>query len=719
MDYFKQFKTYISNNNYPAYLSLWEEYCASDEIDGEELKFILESVKETPMKDSFGRYVEHILPLWETIEDETLAHQVLCLIFDLQNTNTKELADFALDYLKKHFENEPLFLKKLRLVGLRDGVNFQGAISNFTLLNHMKKHNFVFHTGGWGVGEIMDISLLREQLSLEFDYVSGQKDFSFENAFNTLIPIPNDHFLAMRFGNPDKLESIAKKDPLFVIHKLLKDLGPKTAAEIKDELSELVLQPKEWTRWWQTTRTKLKKDTLIEVPDSLQEPFVLRKSEVPHEETLQKALDKKPDAQTLIQLVYSFIRDFPQALKNQEFKKHLEESLRDVLNTKELNDTQELQILFFLEDLSDDAYPPVSEMIQNLSSIIDLVLNIEIVAFKKRTLTNIRKCRSDWVDIFAELLLSIDQNPLRDYIFQELMTASALEPFKAKMEILIKHPQEHPGAILWYIQKVMRNHGLPYGDQEGKNRLFEAFLILYHKLEQRKETRDILKKMYTFLTTARFANVRKIFQNASQEDLQEFLLLATKCHTVSDHDKKILHSLAEVVHPSLAKLSKKYGGDRNEDVVIWTTEEGFNKLKNNIHHIATVETVENAKQIEIARSYGDLRENAEYKAAKEQRSRLQSELKRLSTQLNQTRILTKEDVAKDEISVGAIVHFENERGEKVTYTILGPYDADPEQNIISFQSKLAEELIGKRCEDSAIIKNEPFTVKAIENYFEK
>ena len=89
----------------------------------------------------------------------------------------------------------------------------QGALSHYELLSHMAKGNFVFHTGGWGVGEIMDVSMIRQQLSVEFEYVPGKKDISFANAFNTLIPIPDDHFLALRFGNPDLLEKNAKENP--------------------------------------------------------------------------------------------------------------------------------------------------------------------------------------------------------------------------------------------------------------------------------------------------------------------------------------------------------------------------------------------------------------------------------------------------------------------------------------------------------------------------
>ena len=69
------------------------------------------------------------------------------------------------------------FNDKIRLIGLRGKENFQGAISAFELLSHMEKGNFVFHTGGWGVGEIIDV-LWCEQTRYQFDYAPGQKQVS-------------------------------------------------------------------------------------------------------------------------------------------------------------------------------------------------------------------------------------------------------------------------------------------------------------------------------------------------------------------------------------------------------------------------------------------------------------------------------------------------------------------------------------------------------------
>ncbi len=177
--------------------------------------------------------------------------------------------------------------------------------------------------------------------------------------------------------------------------------------------------------------------------------------------------------------------------------------------------------------------------------------------------------------------------------------------------------------------------------------------------------------------------------------------------------------MGEVVHPSLARLRKdKEQGDEEEDI-LWSTQEGYQRTQLRIQQIATVETVNNAREIETARAHGDLRENAEFKAALERRARLQSELKFLSDQIARARVLTKADVLADEVGIGAVVHCKDSKGEHLKYTLLGPWDADPEKRILSFQSKLAQAMKGKSVGEKFDFQGEKFTITDIDNYFDQ
>lgn len=721
MGYLQEFQTRIANSDSTGVVQLWEEYCAGDQVDAIELKEILEAFRSTPLESTLGQQVEAILPLWSKIEDADSSHDVLRLIVDVQNTNSEELAKIVFSYLKNKFAHHTYFNEKMRLIGLRTKETYQGAIRNYELLTHLDEGKYVYHTGGWGTGEIVDISLIREELVLEFELVLGRRDMTFANAFKNLVPLEDKHFLARRFGNPDQLEADAKASPVQTIRDLLRDLGPKTAAEIKEELYELVIPADDWTKWWQSTRSKVKKDTMIATPASIREPFQLRDEEVTHEERFQNSLQNKTDASELIQAIYQFTRDFPETLKNADFKDSLRERLLDLFKQHNATLPHKFQLLLFLENLfnfsQEDLGVSTEDFVRTLEDVEEIINRIDIVAFKKKALVALRQFREDWPALFLSLLLTIPQGVLRDYLIKELHQHHSQEALQKRISHLVEAPTLYPEAYVWYFQKITGGNtpDYPYNDEDGQCRLFESFLILYHYLEQDPEYRDLVKKMYTILSADRYVCVRNILQGSTLEYAKEILLLVTKCQTFSNHDVKILHSLAEVVHPSLGEKSRKNAEDEADDV-IWTTQEGYTRMQERIHQIGTVETVENAKEIEAARALGDLRENSEYKFALEKRSRLQGELKLLSEQLNKARILTKEDIEPGKVGVGTVVDIETQSGDDIHYTILGPWEADPDQHVLSFQSKFAQCMTGHALGDRFSFQGEEYKITGLKSY---
>jgi transcription elongation factor GreA-like protein/transcription elongation GreA/GreB family factor len=720
MEYFKQIQSHLQQHNLPSIIQLWEEYCLSDEIDLEELIAILSLLKPTPYSDAFGRYVDQIFPLWEKCNENEHKHEAFLLITDIASTNSKDLAQKIISYLEKRFPNEKEFGLKLKMVGLKDQDDFKGAARNFELLNHLKKGNYVFHDAGWGAGEIMDVSFIREEVSLEFENVVGRKDLSFKNAFKTLHPIAKDHFLALRFGHPDELERMAKEDSSAVVKKLLKDLGPKTASEIKDELCDVIILEDEWSKWWSNARSKLKKDTMVESPSSLKEPFALRKQEMSHEDRLIQALNLKESVPEIIDHCYEAVRDFAQSLKNKEFKEKIKNRLKECLAEPTLTKEQLFEVLFILSDLGQEQETrKLEEEIEKIEEVSALLDRLTILAYKKRLLQILQKVKTDWISTYLDLFLTIDQNPIREFIFQELMKHGKTIEIEAKIEEMLAEPHKSANAFLWYFQKIMEKGKIPYSTPDGKNRFLESLFALLYVLEQYQTERENVKKCLAILTNGRYAIVREIFQQAPKSVVQEIILLASKCQSITDHDRKILQSLAEVVHPSLSKLSQKSQDAEEEDEIIWSTEEGYFKLKDKIHHIATVETVDNAREIEVARSHGDLRENSEYKFALERRDRLQSEIKMLSTMLGKMRILTQDDVDVSRVSVGTVITFKNKTGASQVFSLLGPMDSDIDKNILSFQSKLAQTMKGKKVGDKVHIQGEDWVVEKIDSFFRK
>jgi transcription elongation factor GreA len=716
MGYLNEFHRRIEAKDFMGLLQLWEEYCTCDEVDAVELNKVLQLIRDSDYCDGFGNYAESILPLWKSIQNAQLADSIFEKILDIQTTNSPVLAELAYDFLKDRFGKDKHFNEKIRLVGLRNKNQFRSAIRNYKLLSHMEEGCFVFHNAGWGTGEVLSISLIREELTIEFENVAGKKQVSFENAFKTLKPLDKDHFLAMRFGNPDALEVMAKQDPVKVVRKLLTDLGPKSAAEIKDEMSELVIPKADWTSWWQQARTRLKKDSAIQTPTSLSEPFALREKELSPAERFIQDIEKPKKADELITMLYNFVRDFSEYLRQNEVMATLENKLK-TLESQSLNEGQLFEICCLgLETPQKATYD------RKLKQIVDksdephaLLLQIPIIALQKKFLICLREQKPHWPALFAELLTEVDQTLLREYLFKELLI-EARAVLDKQLEKALQKPQDYPEFIYWYLQKAMSDISLPYGDRTGLWQLIEAYLIALHAIESQTAMTALVKKMFNFLTAKRYAVIRELMEGGDIDFLQEFLLLASKCQSFSHQDNKILASLAMVACPQLKSI---LGSDDGiQERVIWSTEEGMQKVQSRIEQLSTVEMLDNAKEIETARSHGDLRENSEYKFALERRSRIQGEIRALSRQLSHAKILSKNDLDLSKISVGTRVALSTQEGQKLVYTILGPWEADTENNIISFQSKLAASLLGKTVGEKVHIQGIDCSVLNIESALE-
>lgn len=333
-------------------------------------------------------------------------------------------------------------------------------------------------------------------------------------------------------------------------------------------------------------------------------------------------------------------------------------------------------------------------------------------------LTLVRNSRTDWPEIFLTILFSNQQANLRDYLCKELNQEHP-EMLTQSLEKLLKAPQTNPEMYIWYFQLLLgKGHvSLPFGTKEGLTKWFEGLLILLHHLEFKPEARDLVKKIYSLLSGKRYALVRQILENSSLAFAEEFLVLTSKTQTFTESEQKILRALAAVVHPSIAKKSHQKH-KHSDSHTIWTTEKAFLNMQEHVRQIGTTEIVANAREIEAARSHGDLRENSEYKFALEKRSRLQGELKSLSDQLGRSRIITKADVSSDEVSVGSVVGLVDSKSNSLQYTILGPWDADPDNNILSLQSKFAQEMLGCKMDEKFTFRDEEYRIVSLKTIFD-
>lgn len=715
MDYLEKLQSLMEKH--PSdFFSLWEEYCFNDFVKGDELIVLLEKIKNSTIAPAFGKIAESVIPLWEQLPEGEEKDKVLSLVFDVQTTNSKRLLELALQQVKK-YEGSENYKEALRIVGLRDGISFAHCLGRFALLMHLCEGNFVFHQGGWGVGEIMGVSFLQQKVLVEFEGVLTAKDISFETAFRMITPLKKDHFLARRFGDPDAFEAFAKKDPVAVIECLLKDLGPKNAKEIRNELVELVIPEEDWSRWWQSAKIKMKKDSRILAPASSKDPYVFDPKGFSFVSQLQASLSGSADANKKIASCYTFVRDLGSELKDEANRQLVINELKS-LDLPADSALLMQRAMLLSEFLGEKTSELECENIAKLSEdqLFDIVKHIEILALQKSFLSLIHSCSPVWEFVYTKIFLTTSASILRELVFKVLNAdTEARKNILDKIYAVIEQPLLYPELFVWLFLRVVAGEDGLFAESERKEiqrQMLASALELMHKVATTSQ-KELGKKLYAFLVGQRFLAVRQIIENASIEYLKEFILLSSKCPQFSQGDLGVLRSLAEVVQPAL-----KRGTPEEEENILWTTSDSFTRMKNKLQSLVGKEMVENAKEIEDARALGDLRENSEYKFALERRARLQEEIRVLSEEINRAKILTKDAVFTDSVGVGCKVVLENDQGEEVCYTILGPWDANPEAKILSSKSKLAQEMVGKTVGETVLFQGKKHKIKQISSIWD-
>lgn len=138
---------------------------------------------------------------------------------------------------------------------------------------------------------------------------------------------------------------------------------------------------------------------------------------------------------------------------------------------------------------------------------------------------------------------------------------------------------------------------------------------------------------------------------------------------------------------------------------VFLTQEGFQRLKEELDHLKKTKRREIAQQLEKARAMGDLSENAEYDAAKEAQGHLEKRIRELEDKLSRARIIENENIPTDKVYVGAKVKLlDLESAQDLEYVIVSPPEADYAQNKISIESPIGKALLGHKENDIVEIK---------------
>ncbi|MAG14176.1 MAG: transcription elongation factor GreA [Spirochaetales bacterium] len=692
IDYYKKaIHRYISKKLFTNVKEIWHKlisYCPEDtdfffHVDSKIAKTISPDRASQLLEDLYGHYKE--AELWDR------AIGILKRILDYEPKNQwarKEITDCYGEKFTGHSHLD----EYIRLSNLNQSWrNVHEAIEDFEKHISFDAGNFVCHRS-WGVGRIASID--DDEIVIDFARRRGHA-MSLKMAVNALSSLARDHIWVLRTIWPKmKLHDKVKSDAKWALATVIKShSNAANMKTIKAELCPGILTAGEWTSWSTEARKLLKTDPDFgTLPDKI-DHFVVRESPISYEEKTYNRFRAEKSFFGRLKTVQEFLAN---ADPESEFFAEMLDYFTSFLKSfSVVNETVVASWLLvtrivkqypFLNPGKNIAFSELYEQIEDVESVFAAIDDGDL---KKDFLENV-KSSPDWPEVFVRLFPYY----MSRYVIDELTESGKEDMLKVLATRILDNYREYREAFIWLVR------ALP-DEWFGKfNVTYEKILIgmihlldiTYREIENRRDVSEN-RKMNRQIQSYLFKDNRleEFILSADEDSISR---LYTLVEDVGELDPSIKIELRQKIMDKFPDF-KFFGKIEKESVSMGliVTAEKYESRTKELQHVLEVEVPKNSKEIGAALEMGDLRENAEYKAAKEKQELLNAAAARLKEEIDKAQIFDFKDVDISKVSFGTSVRLANQAsGDEETYTILGPWESNPSKQVISYLSPLGNEL---------------------------
>ena len=556
-------------------------------------------------------------------------------------------------------------------------------------LVEMATSGFCLHKK-WGCGKITTIDTVFGRLTIDFPGKPGHSmDMGF--AAGLLQPIPADHILARKITDMQGLHQMAALHHLELIKVVLKSFdGEATLDQIQKVIVPDIIAD-DWKKWWEAARREMKKDGHFKIPLKKAEPIVYQSEEIPLQQRLLADFDKARGLKAKLVVVYEILKSLDDMDDAKAAAVKIIDSLNEDIVSHHKNQTSlALEAVFARDELRSktkaDENPAEIAAKSIWLQIDDLAPILEGLPAAKQRLA-LASYKDAAPESWAETLLMIINDvptKLCGECAKILSEAGQFDEVKERFQRLINQHQAGSPMLLW----LAKERSDAYADILGPE-VFRAMLSAIER-DQFNEVRS--NKLSDFIMSDQ-ALITDLISSASIDAIKDLTRNLQLSPSFEDMDKRSLLGRIVKQYPVIqSMISGDESRDDNRLVVSWDSLE---RKRKEYEDLVRKKIPANSKEIAIARSYGDLRENHEYKSAKEMQKLLmkrKAELERDMTRAQGTDFL---DVDTSTVNVGCIVDVTDlKNGNKETYSILGAWDLDIDKNIISYLSPFAKAMLG-------------------------
>ena len=698
-NYKKAIYRYINKKLFSNVREIWQkllEYCPDD------LDFFFHvdmKIEKTLNGERAAELLKELYYYYRENEKWTKAIEILKRILDYDSKNNWA-RDEIVECYRGLYANHSHLEEYLRLSNLSQGWrNVHDAIADFEKHIAFDAGNFVCHRS-WGIGMIRDIN--DDDIVIDFARKRGHS-MSLKMAVNALNTLSRDHIWVLKvIMKKEDLRKKVKEDIPWALKTVIKSFdNAADMKKIKAELVPSILTPNEWSSWSTQARKILKTDPNFgNLPDK-RDMFTVRENPITLEEKLYNKYKAEKDFFPRLQVLREFIESDESSLDSEYFSE-LFEYFTTFL--KSFNAVNEIIVssYIFIQDIVKN-YPYLNpgfeltfqDLYSQIENIEDVFSKIEDAEIQRKFLQLVKKNTDEWPEIFIKLFPAY----LSRYIIDELMENNYKDNVREMFQNIVDNYKDYREPFVWIAKNISTSVLSNKYDIEYEKILIGLIHLLeitFREIDNRREVsqnRKLNRQIQTLLFKEK--RVEEFIKTADKDSLNRIFTLI---NDIKDIDPSIKIGLRKKITDRFPdfKFYGESGMEKAERRLMVTSESYFRKQKE-LNHILDVEVPRNSKEIGAAMELGDLRENAEYKAAKEKQEMLNNAAGKLKEDLERAFVFEKKDAKTDSVGFGTTVFLKDNQTDKTEeFTILGPWESRPDENVISYLSPLGSELINHK-----------------------
>ena len=570
-------------------------------------------------------------------------------------------------------------------------------------LEAMAPGNYCLHRS-WGFGKIVGFDEAAAKIIIDFedeDKTGHAMGIAF--CVDKLDVLRANDVLVRSRTEPEVVETMIKKQPADLICDILAGAEEQTmmASEIERTLAR-VIGPVKYKKWWTATKKVLVKDPRVGAPNKKTEPYILREEPVkPEEEILEQFHATKNSKEKILlgEKLYSLSENI--SVIREELPEILAELTDAIKNAKSLSQANRLHGVWVRNNLARDLHEDVESLDPSSASILDSTndyseLAAELPAqYFKRYIDLIRRTYEDKWQQMVEDLLRHSSGKFTSECINFMLEHELGDRISFCLDRWL-NDQTIKGPLLFWVVKN-RNSKKYSGiiDPLITPRLLSAmFYAIDYEALQNASTRRIPLADLLSDDTDLIPNLLADANVETASDLAQTLLLNQGFENLT---KKSLIARFIKKYPTIQSLIAGEAAEKSEEEGLIVSQSSFDAAKHEYEDLIATKIPENKEAIATAREHGDLKENSEYKMARQDQDILLSRKNELEVDLSRARVSDFTDVSSDLVGIGSIVELkEGSSGKTRRYSILGAWDSDPQNDVLSYKTPLAKQLLGKK-----------------------